>query len=201
MPDTMVKTMQGEEYNVLNLQGKPYAPVNQRVESAHKHGGYTVISCEYKVIFDKQVCEVWIECDGKRFPGTAEIKKDFARPLEDGQTSAIGRALGFAGFDIERAIASKEDIDSAHMPGVTVESEAPRQLPQRTQPPKVTLKALAEPKGKTPTLGDQCVKLAEELHFTRSDWNALVTLHTQDNKTNWETMKAALLEQVKEKVS
>ena len=139
--DTMVKKIAGEEYNVLKLDGKPYAPVNQRVESATKHGGYTVLSCEFKEIFEHRVCEVWIEVEGKRYPGTAEIKKNFARPLEDAQTSAIGRALGFAGFDIERAIASAEDMASLDSASVTVASieEAP--------PDVVELKARAEKMG------------------------------------------------------
>lgn len=123
MADTMVKKIGGEEYNVLKLDGKPYAPVNQRVESAMKHGGYSILSCEFKVIFERQVCEVWLEVEGRKFCGTAEIKKSFTRPLEDAQTSAIGRALGFAGFDIERAIASAEDMASLDNASVTTSIE------------------------------------------------------------------------------
>ena len=136
---TPPKTAQikGEAYPVLNLQGKAYAPVHQRVESAHKHGGYTVISCEYKEIFELRVCEVWIEIDGKRFPGTAELKKNFDRPLEDAQTSAIGRALGFAGYDIQTAIASQEDMASVMQErGVHIVESAPAALPD----PETTLR-------------------------------------------------------------
>lgn len=201
MADTMVKKIAGDEYNVLKLDGKPYAPVNQRVESAIKHGGYTVVSCEFKEIFEHRVCEVWIEVEGRKFCGTAEIKKNFARPLEDAQTSAIGRALGFAGFDIERAIASAEDMASLESASVTVDAEAPRQIKPAPAAPKVVHKALPEPKAKVPTVGDQCVNLAKDLHFTRSDWNALVTLHTHSDKTDWEAMKAALMAQVEEKAA
>ncbi len=124
-------SIKGEAYPVLNLQGKAYAPVHQRVESAHKHGGYSVISCEFKEIFEMRVCEVWIEIDGKRYPGTAELKKNFDRPLEDAQTSAIGRALAFAGYNIETAIASQEDMASVLQErNISIVESEPPALPE-----------------------------------------------------------------------
>lgn len=122
---------------VMNIGGNPYAKVNQRVESAHAKGGYTVISREYKEIFKKQVCEVWIELpNGQRFPGIAELDPTKSKPLHDAETSAIGRALGFAGFDIQTAIASHEEMeDFFKARGQTVvESEpAPNVLHRRIQ--------------------------------------------------------------------
>lgn len=178
---TPPKTAQikGEAYPVLNLQGKAYAPVHQRVESAHKHGGYTVISCEFKEIFEMRVCEVWIEIDGKRFPGTAELKKTFDRPLEDAQTSAIGRALGFAGYDIQTAIASQEDMESVLQErNISVVESEPPALPA-PEPPPIAL---------------ECAETAKALGMEANEYKALVLSYRKPGSKEilWQNVKSAL---------
>ncbi len=132
------RTIRGNAYPVDNIDGKPYAEVHTRVEAAHANGGYSVESREFKVIAEWLVCEVWITVPGgQRFPGTAMVPKSFSRPLEKAETSAIGRALAFAGFNIETAIASREDIESVNAgeEAMTVEADLaelagePRALP------------------------------------------------------------------------
>lgn len=108
----LVRKIGNEEYHVDNIDGHPYAKVNQRVEAAHNSGGYSVESCEYKKILDVEVCEVWIVLpSGQRFPGTAEINRGTQKFLAKAQTRAIGRALAFAGFNIQTAIASEEEME------------------------------------------------------------------------------------------
>lgn len=103
--------IQGESYKGLNIQGKPYAPVNRRIESAHKNGGYTMLRCDWIEIFGIKCCEIVIEIKGQQFFGTSELRTGFSNPISDAQTSALGRALAAAGFDISTAIASAEDME------------------------------------------------------------------------------------------
>lgn len=128
--------IRGKEYKGLNISGKAYAPVPSRVEAAHDSDGYTMIRCEYKEIFDLKCCEVEIEVKGQRFIGTAEVKMSFGNPISDAQTSAVGRALAFAGFGVETAIASAEDMEAVMRDkgGRVVEAE-PAALPE----PRLTL--------------------------------------------------------------
>ena len=198
----MTRQVGGQDFNVLNLQGKAYAPVHQRVEAATTAGGYSIISCEYKEIFERRVCEVWIEYNGKRFVGTAEIKKDFARPLEDAQTSAVGRALGFAGFDIQTAIASAEDMASLSNASVTVEAvdeATPRQIKPAPAKPQVKAKALPEPKAKLPTIAEQCAALAKSIGYDHEGFLDLATQFKVEGKVVWEDMKAQLMQEASQK--
>lgn len=139
---------------VLNIQGKAYAPVNVRVEAAHHAGGFTMVRCEWKEIFGIKCCEVEIEREGCHFIGTAEIKPGFSFSIEDMQTSALGRALGFAGFEIKTAIASADDMEAVlkgQGRGTVVES-GPSALPDPWEPAR---------------------QLAKQLHYTANQWKAI----------------------------
>lgn len=152
--------MQGESVPTLKLGNKDYAPVPVRVESAHRNGaeakiGYEFLSHEFLTVGSKDVIKVCILVQGKKFYGTAMIKwggkgADATDPIENAETSAVGRALGFAGFNIEQGIAPAEDVQRALQAQgkVVIESEQPRQIPQRNNAPKVTSKALPEPSAK-----------------------------------------------------
>lgn len=129
-----VVTIKGEEYKGINIGGKAYAPVPRRVESAHKNGGYSMIRVSWPEIHGIKCCEVEIEYNGQRFIGTSELRMDFKNPISDGQTSALGRALGFAGFDIETAIASAEDMQAVmEAKGARVIDSEPPALPDPEQ--------------------------------------------------------------------
>ena len=112
LPPPKTVTIAGEDFPAMTIDGNPYAKVNQRVEAAHTKGGYSVVSAEAKVIAGVECYEVWIELpNGQRFPGTAEINKGIQKPIAKAQTRAIGRALAFAGFNIETSIASGEEME------------------------------------------------------------------------------------------
>lgn len=101
----------------IKLHGKDYVPVSERSRLANEAGGYAIISSEYKDIFGKPHMQVRIEVNGRPYVGTAQIKFDAARgtpdannPVECAETSALGRALGFAGFGAAEGIASADEL-------------------------------------------------------------------------------------------
>ena len=157
---------------VLNIQGKAYAPVHQRVEAAHHAGGFTMVRCEWKEIFEIKCCEVEIIFNEQHFIGTAEVKNGFAYSIEDMQTSALGRALGFAGFEIKTAIASADDMEAVlrgQGQSNVVEAE-PSALPDPWEPSRL---------------------LAKQLGFDRSRWQAL----TRQEVTNTPEKALAFLQE------
>lgn len=134
-PEKIV-TLKGEDYKGMNIGGKAYAPVPRRVEAAHKNGGYSMIRCEFKDVLGIKCCEVEIVYQEQHFIGTAELRMTFSNPISDGQTSALGRALAFAGFDIETAIASAEDMEVVMQgKGAHIVEAEPIALPE----PRLTL--------------------------------------------------------------
>lgn len=101
----------------INIKGKEYVPVAERVKEFHNQypNGWieTAIhetSTEKKVVV---VAKVWI--DDKRFfcgASQAEWGKGMmgAVALEVAETSAVGRALGFANIGLLDQIASADEI-------------------------------------------------------------------------------------------
>ncbi len=107
-----------DEINAMKIGNKDYATVNERVKAFRKV--YPAGSIENKVeeIRDDFVRITTIIRDENGdviATGTAsETKKGMVNStsmLENCETSAVGRALGFAGFGIDSSIASGEDIE------------------------------------------------------------------------------------------
>lgn len=102
----------------INIKGKEYVPVNERVKALHEglpeDTAYSIeteliTECLPSVVFKATVIignKVFTGHSGAN-PGKA-IEK--ASPYEVAETSAVGRALGFAGFGIDTGIASAEEI-------------------------------------------------------------------------------------------
>ena len=107
------------ELTSINIKGKSYVPVNQRILGFRKH--YPNGSIETEVISD----------DGKRCIVKATVKDldaviatghaceekagriNTASYVENCETSAVGRALGFLGIGATEAIASAEEMRGA----------------------------------------------------------------------------------------
>jgi hypothetical protein len=85
--------------------------------------------------------------DGRSATATASFRLDLqnrsaqaTNPLEDCETSAIGRALGFLGYGSSKSVASREEVQEAQRRGGATFNQ-----PQRPQAP-------AQPTGDTPPL-------------------------------------------------
>ena len=110
-----------ETIKTTDIKGKDYAEVNQRIKAfrmVYPQGGIPteMISNENGIcIFKASV----ITDDGKILAtGTAYEKEGSSfinktSYIENCETSAVGRALGMAGFGIDTSIASAEEVQNA----------------------------------------------------------------------------------------
>jgi len=103
----------------INIKGKEYVPVSERVKEFHELTSEIVekgISTEIISNTDKLVTvKASITLGESTYTGHSQaswekgMMKDVA--LEVAETSAIGRALGFAGFGIVDGIATADEIN------------------------------------------------------------------------------------------
>lgn len=109
-----------ETINTTNIKGKEYAEVNQRIKAfrmVYPHGTIDteLISNENGVCIFKATVG-----DGETVlgTGTAYEKENSSfinktSYIENCETSAVGRALGMAGFGIDTSVASAEEVANA----------------------------------------------------------------------------------------
>ena len=120
-----------ESINPMNIKGKEYAPVNERVKAFRMVFPGGLIKTEL-VKYDKEliVIKAQIFSDlvdetsgpngyllatgyAEEVRGSSNINRTSA--LENCETSAVGRALGFAGFGIDTSVASYEEVENAKL--------------------------------------------------------------------------------------
>jgi hypothetical protein len=122
-----------EEIETIKLGTKGYAQVNERIKAFRKVYPTGSIITQIEEIRDDYVrirAEVRDETGSFLSIGTAsemltgDNKKDYINKtsmVENCETSAVGRALGFAGFGVDTAIASAEDIERSKEKNKTFE--------------------------------------------------------------------------------
>lgn len=100
---------------IVTIHGKEYMTVARRVELAHQDK--TLESVETQVIsHDPIVVHAKVTVKGKVYTGISSVNPDTARliekenPYEVAETSAVGRALGFAGYGLIESIASADEM-------------------------------------------------------------------------------------------
>ena len=116
MNPVQTKTIDGVK--TINLHGKNYVEVSERVRQAHEKGSeFSILQVEPFNISERWFVRATIMANSKQYIGTAEIKftapkntPDGTNPYECAETSAVGRALGFAGFGSVEGIASYDEV-------------------------------------------------------------------------------------------
>lgn len=94
----------------INLKGKEYAPVSARVEEFHKAypDGTIVTTMDFKEGY--VIARAEITFGEREFTGHAFGKVGQEKAFEKLETTAVGRALAFAGFLAGGEIASYDEI-------------------------------------------------------------------------------------------
>ena len=107
----------------VNIKGKEYVEVNERVKYFRTSKEYEGWSIETKLLkFSEGVCVVKatvLNAEGRKMAeGLAYEREDSTfinktSYLENCETSAVGRALGFLGIGIDTSIASSDEVQNA----------------------------------------------------------------------------------------
>ena len=114
----------------VNIKGKQYVPVAERVAAAHDAGVESIVTEMLHYADSGIVFRATVRLsDGRTFTGHAEQSSSDAgiagqSPLEVAETSAVGRALGFAGFGSADSIASADEVRAAPTPAAPVDPNA-----------------------------------------------------------------------------
>lgn len=110
-----------KEMNITDIKGKDYVEVNQRVIAFRKLYPNGTISTEILSIGNGVVVikATILNEDGQVLSTGISYEKENSTfinktsYIENCETSAVGRALGFAGFGISTSIASAEEVQTA----------------------------------------------------------------------------------------
>ncbi len=99
----------------IKIHGKEYITVNERVMDLHNSIGDTNVSIITEVLLHEPVViKATVSIGENVFTGISAANPnkviEKASPYEVAETSAVGRALGFAGYGIATSIASADEM-------------------------------------------------------------------------------------------
>jgi len=152
----------------INIRGKSYVLVNERVKEFKTSEKYASLSIETELLQfsqDSCVAKASIKDSTGRVLATAhaqEVRTSDASDvnstshIENAETSAVGRALGFIGIGIDTSIASADEVHSAVNRQETL-SQAPRAVRKPFQAPvspSAHTDAVVNQEANKPKLGD-----------------------------------------------
>ena len=114
----------------INIKGKEYVPVVERVKEAHIQDKEVEIITDVVEFGNRVSVKATVTFKGKKFTGHSQAQyKDGMMgdvALEVAETSAVGRALGFAGIGIDTGIASADEMRKVKtVAGQTDDSDVP----------------------------------------------------------------------------
>lgn len=100
---------------IVTIHGKEYMTVARRLELALEGKALEGVDSEV-LSFDPVVVRAKVTIKGKVYTGISAVSLDTSRyidrqnPFEVAETSAVGRALGFAGYGLIEGVASADDM-------------------------------------------------------------------------------------------
>ena len=135
-----------DECKTSPIKDKPYVEVNERIKAFRKLFPMGTIQSEM-ISNENGVCifKAEVVADGVVLGvGHAYEKEDAnfinkTSYIENCQTSAVGRALGMAGFGIDTSIASKEEVENAINNQDQKETKAETKAERKATPKQVAV--------------------------------------------------------------
>lgn len=100
---------------IVKIHGKEYMTVARRLELAQEQKALDAVETDV-LSFDPVVVRAKVTIKGKVYTGISAVSLDSPRliekqnPYEVAETSAVGRALGFAGFGLIESVASADEM-------------------------------------------------------------------------------------------
>ncbi len=99
----------------ITIKGKEYVPVSERVKELHLQEVESDIETEIISNTEKMVVvKATVTINGEKYTGHSQAEWGTGMmgkvALENAETSAVGRALGFAGLGVVDSIASSDEI-------------------------------------------------------------------------------------------
>lgn len=100
---------------IVNIHGKDYMTVARRIELAQQNKALEGVETEV-LNHDPVVIKAKVTLKGEVYTGISSVSLDSTRqiekqnPYEVAETSAVGRALGFAGYGLIESIASADEM-------------------------------------------------------------------------------------------
>ena len=102
------------DQRIIRIHGKEYVTVAARVKMAHDANKIMSIVTEVLPVPDQVVVKATVTTDKGTYTGISAANPakyiEKMSPFEVAETSAVGRALGFAGFGSVESIASADEI-------------------------------------------------------------------------------------------
>lgn len=134
------ETEQMSDNGIVNIHGKQYVTVAARVKEAHEDEVFDELETEV-LSHSPVVVKATVTIKGKTYTGisAANPSKSIEKqsPYEVAETSAVGRALGFAGYGVIESIASADEMAKANL--TPEEKEMKESVDEAEKQPAVTL--------------------------------------------------------------
>lgn len=115
--------MSKHKFKTTNIKGKEYVMINERIKffrSEKKYDGWAIVTDFTMIDSDMCVCVCRIYDAGGQVISVGHAHEERSSSMinktsyvENCETSAIGRALGFMGIGIDTSIASAEEVQTA----------------------------------------------------------------------------------------
>lgn len=100
---------------IVQIHGKDYMTVARRVELAREQEALESVETEV-LSHNPVVIKAKVTIKGRAFTGISSVNQESGKtierenPYEVAETSAVGRALGFAGYGLLESIASADEV-------------------------------------------------------------------------------------------
>ena len=111
-----------QQITTTNIKGKEYAEVNQRIKAFRMVYPEGFITTDIKYL-DNGMCVIHARCgiderilgEGTAYEMESSSFINKTSYIENCETSAVGRALGMAGFGIDTSVCSAEELSNAQL--------------------------------------------------------------------------------------